>query len=1238
MPGPALSFAMTLSQKLTPKTMRGILIQATESSSGTEFERLVQLPSWGNTFNIAWAGTTALGASMMDPRQANKALRNRQQFINEIMNDEDLPRFIEQNKSLMSCIISHMLAANAGEAKHPSRQISAFVEELPVLVSQLQKRKCLENVTDLNEMVLTTFDTLINDAASVSTEKDKPNLFNASLEVSEKFLEMTAAHPVVARNVIGRIATSTKSPSHQEEVLKVLPTLALEKGTKTKKGPDGKSRKDLATACTQYRDKAKKTERMLLDTPTEATIHNHDFSDLELGPNTIAQNLNIEKFTFKEAKIMRGFPPANSCFANCDFQFAFLEDNVSFKDCVMDTDTFGTLLPSLRVAKAEGKNINLAGMTLVGDVSELDLSHIETKGIKHVVNSKTKALQPVMKPDALPLSTREIINRKAIANFSNTVWLSLSAQVKQELIQATPSESPLPWVDLDFGRPARARKQFATNLEAMYGTISTLEPLEQATITHTLTKNPTVAKNFAKTLNEGEEGKAAFQACIAEIRETPEFQREYLRTTKQPELDPFTNEFLTHMHSLSEVERQVLITLTQENVALFSKVYDNAPGTPPEKAAALFREIKTAPQYKFRKEVREYNPKSPYFEPHHVESMRTLFIEIGCGAFLDTVEYESARKNPPTMFGTAFQKTLCFLFPNLRNLFGANTKFGKTLASRSFLQLCKIAVYSITHPQKMAKTLKDSAYVMDQIGWITWKEPRDVAAAQQELVTKLVTQDIAGDFLQNQRLPSLAVSVTDLFRDKDHAAQTIAVGQKFYHAMNETGVVRNFDRLIKGPQTARNKILAPFLGKVINDNLLKEVNPETVAFLADSMNKILTTQGRSVVMETDIEVLVKTGTTIANLLKKHKISDQIETLLLASNTERLETLKRTIHDPKDLADIIRNIEEMQKATKPIMRKAALEWSRRKEAKAEVGTTLWYEPDQAKLEKVMAPKQTNPDATTDLNTEFNACSFGNIRVIGTEESPASWKNVKAQKFDMWGATLTHVNFDGAQLTGYTNPVTNKWYFRGASFDHAKMDHCTLNNTKLKHAYMQDVQMFKCQATNLELTHSDMQYATLQQSELSKTSFRNSNLYGSYVVNCDLTDTDFSNTKCEHAVFNSRFRGDTNFEGAFLEHATFAGSVFNGNVSFRRATLGNVNFDNVRFTPDATIDLEGAIITESLLEKLKKEYPKQLRNTEDLKPIPDMVLQGMGKAEQSKTKADSLSALISERGKKRFKGII
>src|SRR3989338_10566648 len=259
-------------------------------------------------------------------------------------------------------------------------------------------------------------------------------------------------------------------------------------------------------------------------------------------------------------------------------------------------------------------------------------------------------------------------------------------------------------------------------------------------------------------------------------------------------LDPFVREFLIHVSPLvSELELRVLTNITKENLQTLSRKFDSFPGDKKEKASLLLEEIKTNPQFKFRKEVQEFRPQTPYFENHHIESMRALFIEIGCGPFLDTVEYESKEKNPPTMFSTLFQKTLCFLFPNLNNLFGKGTKFGETLASRSFSQICKLVFYSITHPIKMKNIIQDSIYVMDQIGWISWKEPRDLDGAQKELVTKLVEKGVVSDFLKNEKLPMLSISTTTLFPNVRDARGVIAVGLEFLNALEVTGVTKNIE-------------------------------------------------------------------------------------------------------------------------------------------------------------------------------------------------------------------------------------------------------------------------------------------------------------------------------------------------------------------------------------------------------------------------------------------------------------
>jgi uncharacterized protein YjbI with pentapeptide repeats len=302
--------------------------------------------------------------------------------------------------------------------------------------------------------------------------------------------------------------------------------------------------------------------------------------------------------------------------------------------------------------------------------------------------------------------------------------------------------------------------------------------------------------------------------------------------------------------------------------------------------------------------------------------------------------------------------------------------------------------------------------------------------------------------------------------------------------------------------------------------------------------------------------------------------------------------------------------------------------------AVTGTLLWYEPDQCKFDKVFERKKHDPQASINLNDEFNVCSFGNAELRGTAENPLSWTNVHAQKFDMWGAKVEHVKFDGSTLTGYSNPVTSQWCFRGASFDHASISNCSLNRVSLRQAYMQDVKIIDCEAQSLELTQADMAYATLQSSHFDKTSFKKTNLYGAYLEDCTVKDSDLSHAQCHYTVFKCAFKGNTNFEEANLENATFAGSHFHGHVKFARAILVNTSFDNISLDKDAVIDLNKATISEATLKQLQSKFPKQIINAESALIIPNLAIKSLRSA--STTTPDFPEVVPSERGEKYLKG--
>jgi uncharacterized protein YjbI with pentapeptide repeats len=1239
MPTPELAYLMMVAPRLNPQTLGRILSNAAERDDGSEKDRIwhatswtdILLPSaqlstavvkanltytkdkyqqssWTDIFNSAISGTKFLAstAATLGRNIKQSTFNQAEHVLNTIINDNDFPRFLSENQGLVSCILQHFLEApsetKAYTSSHPSRSIEQFVATLPELVRQLQKRQLLTDVTDINGVFTRVFETLVEDAASISTDPTTQNLYSTSLEVSTKFLDMVANHPEAAKNIIGRLVSSTDSPETQQAITDAVSTLK-NMSSATKKGPDGKERKDFGKACVRYREKSDPKTRMLIDSPTEYYMHSRNFSNLALTPKIAPEGAHIEGFNFRHTLLEKGFLSAGSCLINCDFNFAFFEHDTNFHDVVIDANTFRTMIPSLRVAKAEGRDISLSGLRVIGNIN-FDVSHVDLRG---VVCEQTQASPS---NDSPPLSNMEIIIRRTADTFQQKVRASL-AQLNAQL-----SVQPQDFMD------------------QMFTNISPLDSVSQSVVLYALQHDPATLSNVVEKINAGQSFTQAIHEEIAAINANPELKRQFARTAQDISVDPFTNEVLKDLKQLSRTEQAVLRTILEENTDTLSKMYDAFLGTTTEKAALLFDTIKTSPQFKFRKQLNEYHPPKAFFTTQHIDSMRRLFVEIGCGPFIDTVEFDQA-KHPPQIFGSLFQKTLCFLSPNTRHLFGKNTKFGQVLASRSFLQICKLIVYSIRHPQKMWRTIKDSAYVMDQIGWITWKDPRDIDKAKSELVSKLVTTGIVGDFINNPRLPDLAFATTTLFPNSKDAAQSIEVGKKFYSALNDTGVIKNFDQFIKGSKRKRSEIIAPFLSKVIKDDLLNHVNTETAAFLANIVNTALNASENNTVTAQEVLKLVGSGKKAAAILTKYGIVDKIEYLLLESDVKRLDILKKTIHDPKDLSEIITALSDIQQDMTPLVEKSALLWSTQK-AVEEIGVALWYQPDQAKLDAAFKAKASNPNATIDLNSTFSACSFGNSTLIGTEAQPINWTNIKAVKFDIWGTTLKHVNLDGSTLSGYANPVTAKWYFKGASFDHAKLERCSLNNVTLKHAYMQDVELRSCDARNLNLAAANLMYGTVAHCNFSEANFKDSTLYGSYFTDCTINNGIFTNTQSEHAVFCSHFTGVTNFDNANLENANFDRSTFKGHVSMRNAVLINAKLDKMILDKTTTLDVASAILTDKQLDHLKTTFPGQLQNVEQALIITADTMKNLESLRHDTKTSSAVEALKADRAKTMLKG--
>ncbi|MBP9791632.1 MAG: pentapeptide repeat-containing protein [Rickettsiales bacterium] len=1239
MPGPALTYLMTVSQKLTTQTLDNILTKATTSTDGNEYERMWQATSWTDLLSsgmgVIASSAMTIGSSATNWLRGKKeqatpfqvlSAEGRRMLINEVANDPDLPQFIKNNKELVSCALKHALAANVRDSRLGSRTIDNFVGVLPNVVKSLQERGCLKNIININDLSTVIISTLIQDASNTTPGS---NLYESSREVTEKFLEMAAAHPEAVKNVLGRVALSTDSPSHQQNMIVTIKNLPVSQN-KSIVGPDGIARQDLSNLCKLFREKSQE-HRMLLDTPIESALHQLNFDNLSLDAQTIQPNIHVSGFTFRDAKLFKGFPPDNSCFIKCDFSFVSLEDGVSFNNCTIDAQSFKTLVPSLRVAKAEGKIISLAGLQIHGDLSAaelsfLDLSNSDMSNVTGMTDTnihgtllddtnipgvivKKASLKPT-----ITLTSTENDTRKKLSSLGQKGWTLLS-QSKTQI---------------------RTTKQAFDNtfVHNSHSALSAFTPQEQNLMLYTLAHNDRMLDLYVQNINSGFPFEESLRHIDTIIKQTPEFDRQYQRALKQDAsgLDPFTQEVRFYLaHTVSVTELHVLTRILQEHTQTLSKKYDKFEGTPQKKVELLLKQIKTTPEFKFQKEVIEFKQPTPYFADRHIESLRELLIDIGCGPFLDTVEYESEEKNPPTVFGTIFQKTLCFLFPNFRNVFGKGTKFGTSLASRSFLQICKLAFFSITHPQKMNRVLKDSMYVMDQIGWITWKDPRDINGAHKELVSKLMRKGILSEFLNNEHLPLLALSTTKLFPNVTHAKEVIAVGREFYKALEQTKIIQNTRSLIDGPEKTRLKIIAPFIKHMITSDLLSKVNPETIEFLTTQLNNILVSQHKTALTTQEVRSLVDSGRQTLAILKQHGLEEQIEKLLVASPTERLDILQNTIRNPNVIKDLMTHLYHLEKTTEPIIRKVISDMN--KTEQVQLGTLLWYEPDQKKFDLAFSKKTQDPDISINLNTQFNACSFGNAQLIGTANNPLNWTKVTARKFDMWGSKLEYVNFDGSQLTGYENPITSQWYFRGASFDHAKLKHCSLNGVNLKYAYMQDAEMAECQATNLDLTKSDMTYASLTSSRFVDTSFRETECYGMYITNCTMRNCDFSQAQCQYTVLSSTFEGTANFEKANLENAVFSGSSFKGDINFKGAILVNTDLENIKLDEKATINIDNAIISENALNQLKKQFPNQVKGIETATVLTKDSIAGLRKSKKTSTKI-----AFTERTEKHLKGIL
>ena len=256
MPSRELLYLMTMSQTVTPDTLDKVLRNASLSKKGDEISRIKAAPSWGTIFSSGLSALLSAGIEITttkvsnliqwknDPITSFQALSadGQKQLMNAVANDPNFPDFIRSNKKLVTCCFQHLLAANPNKAKKKSRSIEKFVDVLPELVKSLQSKGCLKDVTNLNELGDVVVRQLLEDAKTAQAGPDATNLYKSSRDMVEKFLDMTADHPIAARNIMGRMAFSTQSPSHQLQMSGTLSRLKSEV-TSTKVGPDKKGKK-----------------------------------------------------------------------------------------------------------------------------------------------------------------------------------------------------------------------------------------------------------------------------------------------------------------------------------------------------------------------------------------------------------------------------------------------------------------------------------------------------------------------------------------------------------------------------------------------------------------------------------------------------------------------------------------------------------------------------------------------------------------------------------------------------------------------------------------------------------------------------------------------------------------------------------------------------------------------------------------------------------------------------------
>ena len=127
---------------------------------------------------------------------------------------------------------------------------------------------------------------------------------------------------------------------------------------------DDRGRLDLGAQLKLALEESVKGQVPILRTRVQTMTKYGYFWDVEMAPKW--QNKYMKEFTFLDCKLSGSFKGAH--LEKCDFTGTKFVGDISFKGAEIDAETFKSMLPAIRQAKADGITVDLVGVDVIGDI------------------------------------------------------------------------------------------------------------------------------------------------------------------------------------------------------------------------------------------------------------------------------------------------------------------------------------------------------------------------------------------------------------------------------------------------------------------------------------------------------------------------------------------------------------------------------------------------------------------------------------------------------------------------------------------------------------------------------------------------------------------------------------------------------------------------------------------------------------------------------------------------------